>query len=433
MGIRAAARGKAQQTTPAMPLGAVTQNLDYDFRVACDVTPSLGKSFKAHSCSSSSDGASGGNWVASDRDTALELLQHCLALCAACEQCSYVMPSTRPARRCMWSSHCNRTRPLAARPLPAMHHRVRDGTGALLLSSNLLVDLQQAAAPAAGAKVSDLTSVDKTRTSTLSSQPLPSLEFVPAVYKEWGQYSTASFMAVPNVTFGGFSSPPAWLPFVLPNATLYQRLSPSDSRSYLPNVGLETLTFLHHVVHRYNDLAALTVFAQADLSLSQALGLRCLRSNATWAPVSSSIAPMYFQHGQCGFWRNKSAARACFERYIGIFGLQWPESPPGCPSFYIQNAFVVSAATIRRLPHATWRAAYERALGSPECYVDGTGGERSSNAIFGGQSLGLHAWGDREWCQQYRPHCAHSPCRGGEAPALGSRGNKGLQFHAGYT
>ena len=226
------------------------------------------------------------------------------------------------------------------------------------------------------------------RSSAPSSNELSSVEFVPAVYKEWGHFNARQFPAIDGVTPGGFASPPAFVPALLPNVSLYQRLSPSQPR-FVSNKGLEMGIFLHHIATRYDYLADITVFAQADLKPTEALGLHCLRPNATWAPVSSSADPRYFQRGGCAsFWHQHPERRACFERYIAIFGLQWPDVTPdaasaaaSCPSFYIQNAFVVSSARIRRFPRDVWRRAYERALNSTsECITDGTGGERSTHA-----------------------------------------------------
>ena len=336
--------------------------------------------------------------------TGLAALRLCMAMCVTCKQCHHISFSFADYD-CSWFRQCE-------------HYLVSLGgetTGHMTFQIR-------------GRNASDPDPYDRIKRFTIRSvaadwhRRLPhwrqsplgrSLEFVPSVYEEWGTFDSTWLPPVRGVTPGGFSHPPPWLAMVLPNVTTYQRLKPAEV-NYMPNVGLEMGTILHHIVRRYDSLAPLTVFAQADLTADEAASLRCLRPNATWAPISSSLQPRYFLRNDCT-WRGWNASLSnklqCFRQYLHIFGLRWPKR--GCPNFYVQNAFVVSESMIRRFPRSTWRRALLETRAAPECVADGTGGERSSNAIFGGQNLTMRAWTDAHWCEQYRAHCAYSPCTGG--------------------
>ena len=230
--------------------------------------------------------------------------------------------------------------------------------------------------------------------------------------------------------------------------------------------------FLHHIVEHYDSLANLTAFVQSDLGESQAAALQCLRPNATWAPLSSSYNPCYFQRaGSYCNWPNKTergvnilhGVRQCSADYLSLFGLgseqpslpenrqrqQWSAirqsawrrsqtpacitstcSPPAypCPGYYIQNNFVVSRRMIHRIPRAVWAAARQLAMRfvfgdrTDEWHLRLTSAsaaqafcpvmEQASPAIFGAQPLQMRGWTNEQWCSQYRPNaeCPASPC-----------------------
>ena len=370
-----------------------------------------------------------GNWPLEPEEGRVGYLglQQCIAMCALCQQCGYVSHAFKD-NDCSWFSSCNRSH--FDRLTEHITYLIRDGNR-LLATAEVLRVLQVVGAAAA--------------TSTSWQQRVPlwspvrhtSFEFVPSVYQEWGTYNSRKYQLEANVTVGGFASPPPWVPYLFPNTTIYQRLAPRD-HNFVPNVGLEATTFLHHVVNHYHDLAGLTLVAQADLPLvrrnsnpglpraipdsrptfeslvrkAEAAGLHCLRPNASWAPVSSSLVPRYFQRDDCS-WRGWSIRNAtslrCFKQFARFFGVRWPEV--GCPNFYIASAFAVSAAMIRRFPLDVWVRAYQHALSQPQCQTDGTGGERSAHAVFGGHAVSMKAWDNARWCEQYLPDCAYSPCK----------------------
>ena len=270
-------------------------------------------------------------------------------------------------------------------------------------------------------------------------KPVPhtSLEFVPAVFREWGAFDAA---------LGHFMHEPRWVASTFPNRTTYQRLEPGK-RNFVPNRGFEVGVYLHHIVHRYESLADITVFAQADVHRQVALGAACLRRNVSWAPLASDHHVPYFKRGSdcTTMWTGQphhAATLQCFADHLSLFGELPPARPLPCPSFYTADNMAVSRSLIRRFPLRVWQRAYRLHVLQNVCHTGaidlhselfpqsvadtstpydrpdysyqknakGLSTEFTSNVIFGAQTFAMHQWGHSEWCTQYEPGCPHSPC-----------------------
>lgn len=75
-----------------------------------------------------------------------------------------------------------------------------------------------------------------------------------------------------------FLSLPSWTKRLLLNRTIYQRLNSSWPR-FVPNNMNEVGVFLHHIVHRYDELADITLFSQGDISEKEAQSCPRIASN----------------------------------------------------------------------------------------------------------------------------------------------------------
>ena len=228
------------------------------------------------------------------------------------------------------------------------------------------------------------------------------LEIVPAVFREWGPFQ-------PDLQ--RFANEPAWVRQF--NVTSYQRIHPRAVR-YVPNHGFEMGVYLHHIVHRYDNLSPMTAFVQADVPPSFARSLRCLRDNVTYTPLRNKDRTPYFMK-RCDIWDNASYTRAtwnCFHSYLQIFGLDTALHPP-CPRFYIQNNFAVSRKAVHRYPVHTWRRALDQILNvecardHPEWDKHASGStEFTSNAVFGNRSLTKsRPFSRHEWAEAFDMTC----------------------------
>jgi hypothetical protein len=301
----------------------------------------------------------------------------------------------------------------------------------------------------------------------LESNESFTLEWVPALFAEWGDYDATNLK---------FISPPSWVDHYLPNRTEYQRLNTSLPH-YVPNHMNEVGVYLHHIVHRYHALADVTLFSQGDIAQREAQSARCHRGpGVAWAPLPNAH---YFMRGQCHWWDDsrdpasmyKAAVQQCFLNIATAFGIPLPRngSTFECPHFYIQNKFFVARATIQRISLATWRRVYRTHIVHGTCHSDGlvnrsfvsqdawarhhksnltahnlmrpdrcahcpmvkkkagnsisiyhqemgASWEFISNAVFGGQPFVSTAWSRSKWCNAFRPGCGGaSPCEMGRS------------------
>ena len=218
----------------------------------------------------------------------------------------------------------------------------------------------------------------------------------------------------------------------MPNRTLYQRLG-KEQPNFLPNVGNEMNTYLHHIALRYHSLADVTIFTQADVDYRDVAAVHCLRRNLSWVPLASSQRVTRFRPGFMGLLghpckyaqlelRNNSrkfpAASRCLDEVVGAFGLSAPNL--FCPNLYLNNNFAVSAAAIRRFPHAVWERVYRQWLeGRYSCDLQllgpkawGSYAELLGNLVFGNRSPDAKRLTEADWCAAYLPQseCPLSPC-----------------------
>jgi hypothetical protein len=244
------------------------------------------------------------------------------------------------------------------------------------------------------------------------------------VYREWGGLSSR----------GSFERMPSWMRR-LPNRTVYQRLS-EEQPNYLRNVGTEMVTYLHHIVQRYDSLADITMFTQADLDQRDAVAAHCLRHGMSWAPLASSLRVTRFRERFTGLLghpckyvqlslRNNSvkhpAASACLREMLGTFGLAAPNHT--CPNIYLNNNFAVSRAAIHRFPRAVWLDAFRQWHGGRHgCDLALLGAkawhsyaELLGNTAFGNRPSDASRFTQAEWCEAYLPQsdCPLSPCSEG--------------------
>ena len=283
-----------------------------------------------------------------------------------------------------------------------------------------------------------------------------SVEWVPAVYDEWGAFDAAA---------AAFTRPPRWAAALLPKRTEYQRLNASLP-NFVPNRLNEVGVFLKHVWSRYDSLADVTLFSQGDIWREEAEAASCLKADVAWAPLPNRH---YFMR-RCDIWNDPqhpafpylASIQQCFANIAALFGFAMPGPRFECPHMYIQNKFFASRATLRRVPRAVWRAAYEAQILNGTCHPDGqinrsfvtteawrrhalsnltkhelmhpSGFPRrrkhghghevvvyeqemsavwefSSGAVFGGQPFVAREWGQSQWCAAFRAGCAGSPCK----------------------
>jgi hypothetical protein len=298
-----------------------------------------------------------------------------------------------------------------------------------------------------------------------SSRELRSLEWVPAVFGDWGEF---------DKELRRHRDPPVWADALLPHRVEYQRLNPSLS-NFVPNRMNEGGVFLHHVAHRYHHLADVTLFSQSDITEHEARSAACLSPAVDWAPLPGKH---FFMPGKCGWWDNpknngslyKAAVQQCFANIAALFDVALPSSSFACPHFYAQNKFYVSRRVLHRVPLSVWRAAYQEHVVDGTCHSDGlinrsfverdawrrhveranlsaadlqhpvgnpamhlrvhnkkhvgmtaynqemsAAWEFMSNSVFGGQPFISAAWGQARWCAAFRVQgdgeCRASPCR----------------------
>jgi len=297
--------------------------------------------------------------------------------------------------------------------------------------------------------------------SVWSHGPPFTFEWVPAIFREWGIYDPTTLK---------FKRPPSWTGAVLANRTEYQRLN-SSWPHYVPNNMNEVGVYLHHITHRYNALADITLFSQGDIHEHEAQSVQCLRPGVSWAPLPNAH---YFMAGKCHWWDDhsdpasmyKAAVQQCFKNIATTFSIPLPEHGNTfvCPHFYIQNKFFVSRSVLHRIPLSTWQRAYRNHIQHGTCHHDGSiersfvttdawtrhknsnltvrdlkhphkcadcpmvqkkGGnsiyvyqqemsavwEFLANAVFGGQPFVSAEWGSSQWCNAFNPGCGGaSPC-----------------------
>ncbi|MDR1305820.1 MAG: DUF3431 domain-containing protein [Verrucomicrobiales bacterium] len=181
----------------------------------------------------------------------------------------------------------------------------------------------------------------------------------------------------------------AWTRHVPPTltVTVYNKGAPLPSPAItLPNRGREAHTYLHHLVHRYDSLAPLTVFTQGK-PFDHAPDLhQTLRAIATGALTVSDFKWLGFlvdtddRRGRRLFvpW-SKNPARAelpldeCYEQLFG-------QPSPAQFRFHGGAQFIVSAACVRRRPLEFYRRALALTVREPlaaHCL------ERIWDAVFG--------------------------------------------------
>jgi hypothetical protein len=137
----------------------------------------------------------------------------------------------------------------------------------------------------------------------------------------------------------------------------------------LPNVGREAHTYLHHLVSRYDDLADMTIFAQAgladhvqDVSIASLArrtadagergmaGFKKARIFQDWDGIRHF--PKWVQQLESGAMRGSRRTPAEFYRWA------FDEEPPGCVPFYAGANFGVHRHAVRARP----KSFYQRLL-----------------------------------------------------------------------
>jgi len=201
----------------------------------------------------------------------------------------------------------------------------------------------------------------------------------------------------------------------------YQRHD-SAKQAYVINRSYEGGLFLRYIVDHYHTLPDVVVFVQDDTDQSTLDIIRCLRRDVDWGwtPLSNFYVP----ERSVGMWAAfgfADAVHACWHALAGDFGLPISNHSWPVVSFYCCANVAVTSTQIRRNSYASYVAAYERLVLSPQCTTDpvwdgrqitnpgndkvcGAGAfEHLQHFFLGGQPLLMAALTQADWCARLDP------------------------------
>lgn len=154
--------------------------------------------------------------------------------------------------------------------------------------------------------------------------------------------------------------------------TVYDKGGDLEDAIPLENVGYEAHTYLHHIVTRYDSLAAVTVFVQGTPFDHVPDLRRRLRRLAEGAEPVEAFRWLGFvvdyddAEGRRLFvpWGKNEDGRLL--DLDGFFHALWGTGAPGRVVFYPGAQFMVTADQIRRRPVSFYRRARELSFGFPD-------------------------------------------------------------------